>query len=708
VLPNAIVETRQYDALNRLTEVRTVRVDIISGQEEVVSKLNYTLDEEGNRLSIVEQDGKRVQYKYDELDRLIEEFYSDRTITYTYDTVGNRASKTDSGSGTTTYTYNSLNQLASSVTGEITTTYTYDNSGNLISEVTGSNSKTYRWLNDGENRLMEVTVIDTTGTHNIEYKYDYQGIRVAQVIDGVETRFLVDGLQTHPQVLAEYDVVGNIKTSYTYGKELISQQQEGVQHYYLTDGLGSTKTLANESGQVTDRYLYDAFGNTLLHSGNSANTYQFAGEQRSIETGLDYLRARYYNPSTGRFISADAYEGSLTDPMSLHDYIYAHANPVMNTDPSGYMTLGEALAGIAIVGFFAGLGYTTGAGIAAGGSLYDMLTRYDQYLAGFADIATFSGSTRLREKLHGDTATADHRGLFFNLGRFAGGLAGFGLGAGAPNVLSSVAWAERIAQIHTAVGAAVGSFNSTRNIMEGRATPWDILPFLPLAGYTVASSTRGLDWLAVKGATSSDFAINNSVTQTVSESGSITGEAFASLLQAEGRIGRVSKWWLDLRGYIIRYRGQAEQTAQILSPIAREVDLEASYALVERMRATGLSDAEIANMTAKFHNTIPPASFVPEELASLRGEPVGAAGIPTSSSPGIASSYAGPNGVTYILKLPKETTYRTPGYGGLKSEYEYVILHQIPNQNIVRVVPARNISALTVDEAGNIVFPPGN
>jgi RHS repeat-associated protein len=64
----------------------------------------------------------------------------------------------------------------------------------------------------------------------------------------------------------------------------------------------------------------------------------FAGEQRDSETELDYLRGRYYDPLVGRFVSANAYEGSLEDPMSLHKYLYTHANPVNFTDPTGLFT----------------------------------------------------------------------------------------------------------------------------------------------------------------------------------------------------------------------------------------------------------------------------------------------------------------------------------------------------------------------------------
>jgi RHS repeat-associated protein len=107
--------------------------------------------------------------------------------------------------------------------------------------------------------------------------------------------------------------------------------------------------LTNASGHVTDSYDYDAFGNLLNHTGDTVNNYLYCGEQFDSTTGLYYLRARYMNPSTGTFISQDAYQGSVYDPVSLHKYLYANANPVMYSDPSGYKTsLGEMVTAFAI------------------------------------------------------------------------------------------------------------------------------------------------------------------------------------------------------------------------------------------------------------------------------------------------------------------------------------------------------------------------
>ncbi|MBI3801738.1 MAG: RHS repeat-associated core domain-containing protein [Deltaproteobacteria bacterium] len=86
---------------------------------------------------------------------------------------------------------------------------------------------------------------------------------------------------------------------------------------------------------------YDAFGRTLEQTGAGNEAFLFVGEPRDQVTGLTYLRARYLDPQTGQFIAADPFLGSPEDPLSLHRYLYANANPVNFRDPSGLLTLTE-------------------------------------------------------------------------------------------------------------------------------------------------------------------------------------------------------------------------------------------------------------------------------------------------------------------------------------------------------------------------------
>jgi RHS repeat-associated protein len=114
-----------------------------------------------------------------------------------------------------------------------------------------------------------------------------------------------------------------------------TQPKYGRTSFYHTDGLGSTRALTNEQGQVSDTYLYDAYGNLLNSTGTTVNPYRYAGEQYDPILQHYYLRARYYDPSTGRFTSRDPFEGVMREPLSLAKYPYAHGNPVNLTDPSG-------------------------------------------------------------------------------------------------------------------------------------------------------------------------------------------------------------------------------------------------------------------------------------------------------------------------------------------------------------------------------------
>ena len=86
----------------------------------------------------------------------------------------------------------------------------------------------------------------------------------------------------------------------------------------------------------------------LERTGDTENSYLYCGEQQDDTTGLYYLRARYMNPTTGTFTSMDTYGGSVFDPISLHKYLYANANPVSYTDPSGYIGLFDTVCASAI------------------------------------------------------------------------------------------------------------------------------------------------------------------------------------------------------------------------------------------------------------------------------------------------------------------------------------------------------------------------
>jgi len=147
-----------------------------------------------------------------------------------------------------------------------------------------------------------------------------------------------------------YDAAGHVESiassntngasmSYTYGLQRISEEQEissaWTPSFYGYDAMGSVRQLTNATGTVTDTYEYDAYGNFFTTSGSTPNNYLYRGEQYDPDLGLYYLRARYYNPLTGRFTGRDPFGGYLLVPFSQHAYNYAAADPVNWRDPSG-------------------------------------------------------------------------------------------------------------------------------------------------------------------------------------------------------------------------------------------------------------------------------------------------------------------------------------------------------------------------------------
>lgn len=121
--------------------------------------------------------------------------------------------------------------------------------------------------------------------------------------------------------------------------------------YYLYNGHEDVVQTVSEAGEVENQYDYDIFGNPILTVEVYANAIRYAGEFFDAETGLYYLRARYYNPYTGRFISEDSYWGEDANPLSLNLYTYAYNNPIMYVDPSGHIPIIEDIID-AIMDFF--------------------------------------------------------------------------------------------------------------------------------------------------------------------------------------------------------------------------------------------------------------------------------------------------------------------------------------------------------------------
>jgi RHS repeat-associated protein len=162
----------------------------------------------------------------------------------------------------------------------------------------------------------------------ISYGYNGLGDRLQQVSGGVTTRYVLDLNNSLAQVLSDGS------STYLYGLDRIAQQNIVGWQYYQQDALGSVRQLVNAAGTVIQSRSYEPFGKQFGVAGNPLTKYGFTGEWTD-PTNLIYLRARYYDPATGRFLSKDPVRGFASLPQTLNPYTYAVNNPLRYTDPSG-------------------------------------------------------------------------------------------------------------------------------------------------------------------------------------------------------------------------------------------------------------------------------------------------------------------------------------------------------------------------------------
>lgn len=131
------------------------------------------------------------------------------------------------------------------------------------------------------------------------------------------------------QVLAD-----NVNT-YLYGNSRIAEYAGTTPSYFLGDALGSVRQLSNASKNVTLAKNYEPYGEVLSSVGGGASMYGYTGEQTD-NTGLVFLRARYFAPTQGRFIQRDTWAGDYNRPQTLNGWAYTEGNPINYTDPTGF------------------------------------------------------------------------------------------------------------------------------------------------------------------------------------------------------------------------------------------------------------------------------------------------------------------------------------------------------------------------------------
>ena len=315
---NNLIVSYEYDAVGRLARedkgngTYTVYNYDLAGQllsienyapdDTLNSSSVYTYDNLGRQTSLTTLDGEWT-YDYDAVGQLTGAVFvstnpdiPNQNLTYEYDAAGNRINTIENGEATG-YTSNNLNQYTE-VNGFESQ---YDDDGNLISKT--NEEGTFLYSYNSENRLTSVTEPDGIVT---SYEYDPFGNRIASVRDGVRTEYLIDPFG-FGDVVGEYNPDGNLIASYTHGLGLESITNNANRFYYDFNAIGSTVGLTNANGGVANSYFYSPFGDDIAETETIVNPYEFVGQFGVAEeaNGLDFMRARFYDSDTGRFVSPD-------------------------------------------------------------------------------------------------------------------------------------------------------------------------------------------------------------------------------------------------------------------------------------------------------------------------------------------------------------------------------------------------------------------
>ena len=380
---------RTYTYLQGGYGVKSTTALVKSYTEDYVTT-QYTYDALGNITHVYMNGTLYEQYRSDALNQMIAAFDTrNGWHEYTYQN-GNITSVSHYGEPVKSYTYGdtSWKDLLTAYNGQ---TITYDAIGNPLQYRDGMN---FTWSNG-----RQLSAI-TKGTDNISYTYDAEGIRTSKTVNGVTTTYSYLNGVLYSQTTGTdtmyflYDEIG----------EAYGFIYNGTTYYYSRNIQGDVLYLYTSSGMCVAGYIYDTWGKLVDVDGAgdsyiaiaNANPIRYRGYYYDNETGFYYLQSRYYDPETGRFISADG----LVDQSSVLGYnlfAYCRNNPVNMTDTTGNLPFfaitaaigavvgavvggvvaakngGNVWAGVGI-GAAAGALIGTGAGMAAGAALAGSIT----------------------------------------------------------------------------------------------------------------------------------------------------------------------------------------------------------------------------------------------------------------------------------------------------------------------------------------------
>lgn len=324
------------------TTMMVASLSTAKGDGSSLNSYSYTYDDVGNITAI--SGSTQAQYTYDDLGQMLTETYGGKTYTYDYDEAGNIRSVSD---GTTTHSYSygdaQWKDLLTAYDGQ---SITYDAIGNPTSWYDGT---AFTW--ELGRRLMSA-VNSSTGLNN-SYTYDADGLRLSKTVGSVEHKYVWQG--------------GKLVSEYFGGKELEFFYDESgapyafsykssagatpAMYYYVTNLQGDVVNILNASGGIVATYSYNAWGKVLTATGTMAgvNPLRYRGYYYDTDTGLYYLKSRYYDPEICRFINADNLASTGQGTLGTNMFAYCLNNPVNYGDSEGTIAQLVALPLLAVL-----------------------------------------------------------------------------------------------------------------------------------------------------------------------------------------------------------------------------------------------------------------------------------------------------------------------------------------------------------------------
>lgn len=308
-------------------------------------KLTYQYDKNGNITRIQDRSGsgavKTDTFCYDERNQLIREDSQtqNKTFVYEYDLGGNLTEvkeyaytagelpafpeRTETGSYASVWKDQLVNWNG--------TAMTYDAIGNMLTR----GNITYRWI-------MGRKLAGVNNGKNIQYFYDHTGSRTKKVVDGTATEYRMAG------ELLVSEITNGQTFWYTYDSNanLVSIIIGGKNYFYVRNLQNDIIALIDEDGNTVVNYTYDSWGKILSITGSlkdtvgQQNPFRYRGYYYDKETGMYYLKNRYYDPELRRFISSDAVTTLIASTETLHNrnlYTYCNQNPLTRSDGNGHL-----------------------------------------------------------------------------------------------------------------------------------------------------------------------------------------------------------------------------------------------------------------------------------------------------------------------------------------------------------------------------------